>query len=249
MRGFRAALAVLTRLPAGKLELADFRTAPGWFPAVGLMIGAAQAVVMAVVLSVWGPWLAALAALATGILLTGALHEDGLADTADALGSPRSAERALEIMRDSRIGAYGTLALILTLGAQVLALGGLAAGVGAGPQAALAVVVAAGLSRAPMAALLRIGPYLRATGAASGMTGPWPRGGVLAGGLALGAAAGLALWGLGGAALGGGAGLVIAATGVGVWARRRLGGITGDVLGAVQQAGFTGFLLGVLAWP
>jgi adenosylcobinamide-GDP ribazoletransferase len=242
VRGLRAALSVLTRLPAGTLDLADFARAPGWFAAVGLGLGAAQAAALALALPVWGPVLAALLALAVGILLTGALHEDGLADTADALGSPRPRARALEILRDSRIGTYGTLALILTLAAQVAALAGL------GAEAPLALVAAAALSRLPMAAFLRLGPYLRAQGAASGMTGPWPFEGVLASAVTLILAVLLAIWGLGTAALGGALGLALTAGAVGFWARGRMGGITGDLLGAVQQAGFTGFLLGALAW-
>lgn len=243
MRGLRSAAAVLTRVPAGQLSLGDFRAAPGWFGALGLLVGATQALAFALTAPLWGGWLAALVALAVGIVLTGALHEDGLADTADALGSPRPRDRALEIMRDSRIGTYGTLALGLVLGAQVAALGGLAGG------APVALIAAAALSRLPMAGFLRLGPYLRAQGAASGMTGPWPAEGLIASGATLIVAMALAVWGLGGAALTGAAGLVLAAGATGLWARARLGGITGDVLGAVQQAGFTGFLLGVAAWP
>lgn len=242
MRGLRAALAVLTRLPAGRLEGADFAAAPGWFAAVGLAVGAAQALAFVAASALWGPWLAAVAALALGILLTGALHEDGLADTADALGARRDPARALEILRDSRIGSYGALALILGLGAQAAALAAL------GPVAPWALVAAAALSRAAMAMVLRRGPYLRAAGAASGMTGPWPATAGAAHLAAAGAALALAHWALGLQAMAGLAGLACAAAATAAWARGRLGGITGDVLGAVQQAGLLGFLLGVLAW-
>lgn len=243
MRGLRAALAVLTRLPAGRLDGADFARAPGWFAAVGLGLGAAQAVVFAAAFALWGAPLAALAALAAGVLLTGALHEDGLADIADALGARRSPERALEILKDSRIGAFGALALVLVIGAQASALAGL------GDRAPWALVAAAALSRLAAAVVLRRGPYLRASGAATGMTGPWGAGGVLAAGAAGALAVALAGAAIGPAALAGAAGLALAAAATAAWARARLGGITGDVLGAVQQAGFTGFLLGALAWP
>jgi adenosylcobinamide-GDP ribazoletransferase len=243
VRGLRAALAVLTRLPAGRLDTADFAQAPGWFAAVGLGLGAAQAVVFAAALALWGAPLAALAALAAGILLTGALHEDGLADIADALGARRSPERALEILKDSRIGAFGALALVLVVGAQAAALAGL------GDRAPWALVAAAALSRLAAAVVLRRGPYLRAAGAATGMTGPWGAGGVVAAGAAGALALGIAGAALGAAALAGAAAAALAAMVVASWASARLGGITGDVLGAVQQAGFAGFLLGVLAWP
>lgn len=242
LTGARAALAVLTRLNAGRLDTADFTRAPGWFALIGLALGLAQALALALAGALWGVWLGAIAALAVGLILTGALHEDGLADTADALGAPRPAERALEIMRDSRIGSYGALALVLVLGAQVAALAAL------GPAAPWALAMAAGLSRACAAEGLRRGPYLRATGAASGMTGRWGWGNWAAAltGAALSVAIGMAALGL--AALAGAALGLLAAVIVFNWGRARLGGITGDILGAVQQAGFTGTLLGVLAW-
>jgi adenosylcobinamide-GDP ribazoletransferase len=244
MRGLRAALAVLTRLPAGRLDSDDFQAAPGWFAAVGLILGAGQALVFLGATAVWGPALGALAALAVGVMLTGALHEDGLADTADALGARRTPERALEILRDSRIGSFGALALILTLGAQAVALAQL--GAGAAPWA---LIAAAALSRLAAAVVLRRGPYLRASGAASGMTGVWGASPLLAASSAGAVALVVAVSGLGLAGLAGLSGLVAMAVVVAVWARARLGGVTGDVLGAVQQAGQTGFLLGVLAWP
>lgn len=242
LRGARAALAVLTRLPAGRLDAADFAAAPGWFVAVGLGLGAAQAAAQAGAAALWGPWIAALAALAVGIVLTGALHEDGLADTADALGARRDPARALEILRDSRIGAFGALALLIVLGAQAGALAGL------GADAAPALAAAAALSRLPPALMLRAWPYLRESGAASGLTGAWPASAGTATVAGTAAALTVALAGLGTAGLAG-AGLgAAAAAATGCWARGRLGGITGDILGAVQQAGMTGFLLGALAW-
>lgn len=241
MRGARAALVFLTRLPGGRLEAADFARAPGWFAAVGLAIGAAMGVVWWAAAAVWPPILAALAALAIGMLLTGALHEDGLADTMDGLGSGRPADRALEIMRDSRIGSHGALALVMVLSAKVAALAAL------GTAAPLALVAAAGLSRAVMALMLRAGPYLRPTGAGSGMTGAWGLEGRLAwtGAVVVGGA--LAAVATGWALAGGVLGLGIGAGAVRFWALRRLGGLTGDVLGAAQQLGELGFLLGVLA--
>ncbi len=242
MRGARAALFFLTRLPAGRFESADFAAAPGWFAAVGLLVGMVQAAAFLIAMSLWGTVLAAFAAFVAGIVLTGALHEDGLADACDALGARGSRDRALEIMRDSRIGTFGALGLGLTLGAGVMAL------VALGPAAPAALVAGQALSRAAMTALLRRGPYLRLQGAGSGMTGPLGAQGWAASlsavitALAVSAAAhGPALWmGLVGLGLGAGA--------IWLWARLRLGGVTGDILGAAQQVGLLGFWLGLLAW-
>jgi len=241
MRGARAALVFLTRLPAGRLETADFARAPGWFAAVGLGLGGLSAGIWFLAAWAWTPVLAALAAVALGLLLTGALHEDGLADTFDGLGSGRPADRALEIMRDSRIGSYGALALGVVLAGRVAAL------VALGTLAPVALIAGQGLSRAGMTLMLRAGPYVRQSGAGSGMTGPlgagaWP----LA--LAVAFAAALTLWAAGWALIAGLAGLALAQLALRFWAVRRLGGITGDVLGAAQVLGDLGFLLGVLAW-
>ena len=244
MRGARAAVIFLTRVPAGSADAEDFARAPGWFAAVGLAVGAVQALVYLLASGLWGAALAALAAVAAGLVLTGALHEDGLADTFDGLGGGASAGRALEIMRDSRIGSFGALALGLVLGATTLALAQLGA-----HAAPAALVAAATLSRASIVVILRHGPYLRAQGTGSGMTGPQGAEGMLATIFAVAVALLPAIVMLGGAVLSGLAGLVIGGGLIWLWARRRLGGVTGDILGAAQQLGALGFLLGVLAWP
>ncbi|MCC0076831.1 MAG: adenosylcobinamide-GDP ribazoletransferase [Rhodobacter sp.] len=233
-------MAFLTRLPAGRLEAADFARAPGWFTGVGLGVGAVQALVWCGAAALWPPVLAAVAAVAAGLMITGALHEDGLADAFDGLGSGRPAERALEIMRDSRIGSFGALALGLVMAARVVAL------VGLGPLAPVALVAGQGLSRAAMTGMLRAGPYLRAQGTGTGMTGALGPG-LVPLGLAVAAASLLAAWAMGWALLGGLAGLILGAGAMRFWALRRLGGITGDILGAAQGLGDLGFLLGVLA--
>ncbi len=243
MRGLRAAVMFLTRLAAGRVEANDFTHAPGWFAAVGLLVGTAQALFYMLGAGLWGPALGALAAVAAGLMLTGGLHEDGLADTFDGLGGGASAERALEIMRDSRIGSFGALALGLVLGATTLALAQL------GPAAApAALVAAAALSRAAMAVMLRHGPYRRAQGAGGGMTGPQGTVGGLATMASVLVAVALAAAMLGAAVLTGLVGLIVGSGLVWLWARRRLGGVTGDILGAAQQMGALGFLLGALAW-
>ena len=240
LRGARAALAFLTRLPSGPLEGADFARAPGWFAMVGLLIGTLCAGLWVLADWAWSPVLAALAAVTLGLLLTGALHEDGLADTVDGLGSGRPTERALEIMRDSRIGSFGALALCIALAARVAAL------VALGALAPVALIAGQGLSRAGMAVMLRRGPYLRPSGAGTGMTGPMGAG-VWALMAAVLLAGGATFWAAGGALIGGVIGLIVAQLAMRGWAMRRLGGITGDILGAAQIAGDLGFLLGVLA--
>ncbi|MBC9180481.1 adenosylcobinamide-GDP ribazoletransferase, partial [Pseudoroseomonas ludipueritiae] len=127
---FSAALGLLTRLPTGWLpqhnSAAGFARSIWAYPLVGLGIGAAGGAVMAA--GLWlglPPLVAALWSLAATLLLTGGFHEDGLADTADGFGGGRDRARKLEIMRDSRIGSYGVLALVLALGLRAAALAAL----------------------------------------------------------------------------------------------------------------------------
>jgi len=114
---FLVALQFLTRLPV-RLE----RFEPAWlndcvrhFPLVGVLVGGVGAMVLVGAAQLWPAWVAALLALSTTVALTGGFHEDGLADTFDALGGVVSRDRALIIMKDSRIGSYGALALGLSL--------------------------------------------------------------------------------------------------------------------------------------
>jgi adenosylcobinamide-GDP ribazoletransferase len=113
----RAAIAFLTRLPVGGGPL----TAPGlsaaalWFPAVGLLVGGVMAGVRALAGTVLDPAPSTVLALVAAMLVTGALHEDALADAADAIGAHVPRERRLEILRDPRVGTYGALALVVAL--------------------------------------------------------------------------------------------------------------------------------------
>ena len=235
--------AFLTRLPVRPgLVRGPLASAMAAFPVIGALLGAAAGLVYA--LAAWlglGPWPAALLAVATPILLTGALHEDGLADTADGLGGGTTAERRLEIMRDSRTGAFGVLALILSVALRGAALATIAPG-----WAALGALVAAGAwSRALLPMVPRLLPPARAEGLGAGAGTPDER------------TAAVAL-GLGGAALllglGFGGGLVaLAVSAAAAWAllgaaRRLIGGHTGDISGAVQQLAETAVLLAAAAW-
>jgi len=230
LRAIAGALSFLTLVPIGRVVAVESRdVARGLvlFPAVGAGVGALTGA-SAVALYPWLPALpAAGVALAAAVLVTGALHVDALADTFDAAGG-RSRERALEIMRDSRLGTFGASALALDLLLKAGAISALVLRGGTVP----ALIAAGALSRAaspPLAALLR---YPRGGG------GP---GSVLAGVSRLHAAAAVAL-GIAIAALavrgdvlwlGLAAGVVTLAAGL-VY-RRWLGGATGDCLGAATE--------------
>lgn len=117
-----------------------------YFPVVGAGIGAASAIVFLVAGEFWSPLISALLAITTSIALTSALHEDGLADTADSFGGGWTVEKRLAIMKDSRIGTYGAVALILSFAIRAAALAAIAR---AAPplMAALAIPAVACLSR------------------------------------------------------------------------------------------------------
>jgi len=255
---FRLAAAFLTRLPlepaAGEAPPAeaDERT-PGdltaaiWlFPAVGFGIGGAGAIALAVLAGVGVPPVVA-ATLAVGVVLwlTGALHEDGLADLADGFGGGRDRDDKLAIMRDSRIGAYGMLTLAVVIVAKIAALAALATvDIGA---AAGALIAAATWSRSLFAPTMRWLPPARDDGLGA-MAGT-PAEGDTWKGLALGALlAALVTVTPAGAGV-----LVILAAGglaafaVGWLALRQIGGYTGDVLGAAQQAGEAAALIAASA--
>ena len=219
---FLRALALLTRLPVR----ADFgsRTAEAvWaYPLVGVVVGG-----LAVAAGSGALWLslpigtAAAVFLVTQIFLTGALHEDGLADTVDGLWGGWSKERRLEIMKDSRIGGYGVLALCCTVLIRWSLIVVLL------PVAPLALVGAAAASRGAMPPLMALLPFARNTGL-SHATGR-PR--VVFAGMAFGLGA-IFLLGL--------APIAIIAIGitcalVGRLAMAKIGGQTGDILGATQQ--------------
>ncbi len=237
------AVQFLTRLP---VKVAGFT--PEWinrsaryFPLVGQGVGLACALVLLGAAELWPGWLAALLALLTGVLLTGALHEDGLADTADGLLGGADAAQRLAIMKDSRIGAYGALALGFCI---ALKLAGLAALTPL--HAAIALVAAHGVARAATVVLMHALPYAGFEASAKLSTKNQPPGrGELALALAL-AAWPLAFLNAGQVALG--LGICACLTLCMGWAARRLiGGQRGDTLGAVEQICEAGFLLGCAA--
>jgi adenosylcobinamide-GDP ribazoletransferase len=235
------AVQFLTRAPTP--ALAHFE--PDWitrsaryFPLVGQMVGALSAGILVAAEHAWSGPVAALLAIGVGILATGAFHEDGLADTADGLGGGQTAQRRLEIMKDSRIGTYGVCALVLVLGLKVMVLAQTPA-----VSAALMLLAAHGAGRAAAVVVMRLTPY-----APSGDAGKWkptPQG-VRTGEVLLALA--IAAWPLflmpGEAVAAGLAGGAILAVALTLTAKRLIGGHTGDVLGGVEQVFEVGFLLG-----
>lgn len=224
------ALALLTRLPLPQAPSAAFarQAQAAWaFPLAGLVVGVVAAVVgwlcMAAGLPV--PVTAGLM-LATLVVTTGAMHEDGLADTADGFWGGFDPARRLEIMKDSHIGTYGVLALGLGVGLRWMALSATLA-VGVGPMVAAAV-----LSRGLLPALMAWMPHARRTGLSHQVGRPSRAVALGALGLAVVLALVVAGWGVIWA-------LVLAVMAVGALAalaRAKIGGQTGDVLGAAQQA-------------
>ena len=240
----QVALMLLTRLPAGRLGsyVPTLAQAAWAYPLAGALVGALGAGVLAIAMAVGlAPILAAILAVMTCILATGGLHEDGLADVADGFGGGRDTAQKLEIMRDSRIGSYGTLALVLSLGlrVQVLAI----AADEAGPwAAALALIAIEATSRAGLALMLRLMPSARAKGLGQSAGGVGAQGAAAA--LILGGVIGV--FALQSAALAAGvfAAMALVQAGFGALAMRQIGGQTGDVLGAAQQiAAMAGWLV------
>lgn len=227
---FLSALGFLTRVPVPGwtgFEADRLARSSRYFPLVGLVTGGVMALVWLGAGSFLAPLPAAFLAVGAGVMLTGALHEDGFADCCDGLGGGRSKARALEIMRDSRIGAYGAIGLIIMIGLKVALLASFSPVAGA-----IALLIAASCGRAAMVLMLAIGHYARPDGAASGA------GGVSAAEAVFALLIAFAIGASGGAM---GIAAVLAALITGwlwlLWLDRKLGGYTGDGLGAACISG------------
>jgi adenosylcobinamide-GDP ribazoletransferase len=242
--GFAAAIAFFTRIPVATRPAAGRALADtAWaFPLVGAGIGAVAAVAfLAAQLLRLGDWPSALLALLAGVVLTGALHEDGLADSADGIFGGHDRDRRLAIMRDSRHGSYAVLALVFSIGLRAAAL----AQIGEVVFAGLALIAAHAVSRALLPIAMWWLPPARGDGLGAGAGRPRP-GGIAAGGLIALAIAATALGPVHGLLAVAGAGAAVAAAGS--IAQRRIGGYTGDVLGALQQIGEMAMLLAALSF-
>jgi adenosylcobinamide-GDP ribazoletransferase len=238
--GLRAAVAFLTRVPVGSraLDARDFRRAPALFPVVGGGIGLFACVVysLATPLSAFA---AAVLTVAFTTYWTGAFHEDGLADTADALGGAVSRERSFEILKDSRIGSFGAAALVLSLLARVALLSELRA------PALLALVSCHCLARLCPLWLMTHLPHALPEGAKSkDLLSPERSSAYVGFGLAVVIVA--AAWWFDPVSLLRLAGALGAVSFVALWfyrlGTRRLGGHTGDLLGASEQVAEVGIL-------
>lgn len=229
LRGAAAAIAFQTRIPLARwfaLDEHDVRRSVLAFPVVGASVGALLGATAYGLARFLPPAVAAPLAVAVAVLVTGAIHLDALADAADALGA-RSREQALEIMRDHHIGAFGAAALALDVLVKSAAVAALARGV----EVVTAAAAAGALARVAAVVLAAALPYARAEGVAA----PFVTASRLrcAAASVVGIAVALVLVRATGAAIVV-AGLVI--TVVLAWtARRALGGVTGDVLGAAVE--------------
>lgn len=244
LKDLHLALVFMTRLPWPSLSkdqsLDQLARAMRLFPLVGLIIGLLGSAVFALTYQVLPSFLAATLAVVATIIATGALHEDGLADVADGFGGGTTRERKLEIMKDSRVGSFGVIAMALDLALRVGALAVLA-----GPmRAVIGLLVSHALGRTAIPFALYLLPPARTNGLGAGVGRPdlrisltallislliltllLPLGVVLAV-LAVSFLAGSAVIGL---------------------ARRHIGGQTGDVLGAIEQVTEIAVLLALVA--
>lgn len=244
--GLRFAFGTLTVLPVPVTRW-DRTAARGGMlsaPAVGLVVGGCAAGLALLLLALGaGPLLAAVASAAVPAVLTRGLHLDGLADTADGLGSGRPAEDALRIMKQSDIGPFGVLTLVLVLLAQVAALTQLYGASWA--RGALAAVVSAAAARLALTLAARAGvPAARPEGLGAAVAGVVPvRGAAVLAVVVTLAAAGAGAWSLGPYDAVGAALAVLAALGAAELllrhCTRRFGGVTGDVFGGLAETAAT----------
>lgn len=243
-----AALTFLTRVPLHRVALeapvATSLARASWaFPLVGAAIGVAGGLAYIVAAGLGLPsFAAALLAVGSTALVTGALHEDGLADTADGFGGGGAREDKLAIMRDSRSGVYGVLALIFSVALRAAALGQ----IGEAWRVVGALVAAHALARGLLPAAMRFLEPARNDGLGAEAGRPEPNVVVWAGGIGIVAA----FLGLGiRPALAATMAAAIAMAALAWLALRQIGGHTGDVLGAIEQGGEIAVLLAAAAWP
>jgi adenosylcobinamide-GDP ribazoletransferase len=223
-----AAIQFLTRIPIRLRREPDVAASVVWFPVVGALVGAVVGGVAAGLWYLVPPIVAAAVAVAVGVLITGAFHEDGLADVADAFAGGTTIERRLEILKDSRHGSYGVAALCSSIVIRIVCLGSFA-----GPRSMfLSAVAAHSVARGAAVGLMGVAPLATHRGLGADYGQSTTRGKAIA----------VALLGL-----------VLAVVVVGWWAAplaavvivtivavrwlslRKIGGISGDVLGTCEQ--------------
>ncbi|MCC5950125.1 MAG: adenosylcobinamide-GDP ribazoletransferase [Nitriliruptoraceae bacterium] len=231
----------LTRLPVPQIPVVDgdLRRATAAFPFVGLLIGGIAWLVYAGTSWLLGPLVAAVAAVAAAAGVTGAFHEDGLADTFDGLWGGWDPEQRIRIMRDSRLGTYGALALLLVVLAQVALLAELDV-----PGAARALIAGHVVSRAVILVQIRALPAVSDQGSGAQVAAPLSGVGLVVAVVVTALVLGLTAGRFAGVLL---ASALVAVAVLRRAARRRLGGLTGDILGATQQLALLLVVAAVLA--
>jgi cobalamin 5'-phosphate synthase/cobalamin synthase len=232
IRQVQIALAFLTRLPVGRVECTaeDIGRSARWFPLVGALLGTVYAAVAILFSPLFPPLVTAVLVVALDAVLTGAMHFDALADTADGFGAGRMRDDVLRIMRDHSIGSYGACALMLAIALKVAAIGAL---IGT-PAAIPALLLAPAHGRWSAVFSSALAAYARpATDDTSKSVGSPARfigygELVIATATLLPAALSFRPWR-------GAAALLFGAVAVAGWTwhcRRKIGGVTGDTLGA-----------------
>ena len=228
-RGFVAGVSFLTRIPVGgDVGERGIAASIAWFPVVGALVGIVSGAVYLFASKVWPPLVASLLAVGVSIAITGAFHEDGLGDTADAFGAASTGRDPQPVLKDPRLGTFGVVALVLTIGLRVALVGSLTPRAGA-----VALVAAHALARGVSAATVVSAPS-SGSGLGSSYASLAPRwrgvvavvAGLVIASICIGVAAPAAL-----------AVSALAAWLEVRWADRALGGVSGDVLGTIEQTG------------
>jgi adenosylcobinamide-GDP ribazoletransferase len=237
-----AATAFLTRVPVGRFVKVDGRavtSAAPLYPLVGAAVGALAGAVVDVLAGPLPAWAAATTGVGLAAALTGGMHLDALADTADALGGT-TRERRLEIMRDHSLGSFGAVALVLVLLLEI----SLLAELGARDLALVSFAAAGALSRWSALPIALALPYARDNGQGRSLATGISVAAVLLGLAVAGGIAAIALGSGAAATLGAAAGVALV---LGLFYRRWLGGVTGDALGAATAIAQTACLVAAYA--
>ena len=246
LHAFRASFTFLTRIPVGGFPYPPktWEWISIWFPLVGALLGALQALVW-MGLDGHSDATRAIVAVAVGILVTGGFHEDGLSDSVDALGGAYDRENVMRILKDSRIGAFGALALIVALMLKVSLL------VDLGVLAPVGLVLGQSLSRALPVIQLGVQSYARRDDPQSksrdvARSGRWQALIALAWVAAI--AWGALAWGVSAMAIVGALGaMLVVGVVLGLYFQRRAGGLTGDFMGGLQQVSELGILMALVS--
>ncbi len=223
-----AALQFLTRLPIRLRSAPDMAAMVVWFPLAGVVIGAIAGGIGAAAFEWTSPLVAGAVAVTAGLLVTGAFHEDGLGDIADAFGGGYTIERRLEILKDSRHGTYGVAAMCASIVIRTVAVGSMP---GAGALF-VSVVAAHVLARGAAVALMATVPLAQHSGLGADYGQATTR---ARGAITYGIAGAFAWVAVGWWAVPSGGVALVSVHIVGALARHKIGGISGDVLGAAEQ--------------